>query len=951
MTSANIITLSSSPPNQIRTYDIASASLFPFPSERFHKKTPVLLPGNRALSTPQNASAPFTTASSILRKVSSNDDTPAIDLTQTCKTTSDEKNPTASDVTKFSVIKVPEEMAIIGAAGSHEVGDVPRKTFATQVKTVAGVVGEKKPRKSRARKSEVEIDEEGNIIQKPPTKPRSNKDTVNRDEDTGAPAKPLIKSRNKRVEARNDGDGKIKQKAIRKPRAKKTNDEVAAFIPKPRAKKANGNSQSKLPRAKVKKSTIDSDFDKRSAKARISGSTSKHFSIINDPFEDGSNHSLIPAVKRRTAWTPPSASANSEPAGVSTVIGNLEVGNASSDVSKRNERIRGFPDLLASFGFTGAQAPATQISIGVAGIKKRKLIELVRTGSSTPTGREATPALKEKAQKKKARTLTDLATSIYTPEDEVSEKAAPILQYFSIQANDGIAGDNTRVPKSRSKSPVKKTGLRAAQAPVLLSPESALRQVDNQDFVFGTSSQLAREESPTFLRDIHAAMQASNEIDEQGPLSNSAFVSRPLHTKSINGKSTPSAKHNLWSASSRDTFGELMIVETVDLTESPAITKKVETSIVKEHAFPAAVESNDEPLHDPDTLVTSGRPSQSLSKSIGPIEAAIRTELLSSPNESTGCSARLIKTSQKSKQSVSPRKSAKVPTKPSVSNKTLSEAMPNFSGYTTAQLTREIASYRFKPVKGRDQMISLLKRCWEGKQRLALATLGANTIVKSPLHKEQESIKDMSFSSSQAESSSPKRVRSRSRLDRTDLSPQKPKIRSGKESAHTIETLGLDSNTPLSQLRTPRKPKKKDEEAFDEISDSDANMTPSPPRRHPSEIRTPPRPLQIQCSTLAEESTDASINTSQVQLHKYMSRAVSNAPLSNDPMNPTWHEKILLYDPIILEDLTVWLNTGGLEKVGWDGEVEPKEVKKWCESKSICCLWKENLRGGARSRY
>jgi hypothetical protein len=52
-----------------------------------------------------------------------------------------------------------------------------------------------------------------------------------------------------------------------------------------------------------------------------------------------------------------------------------------------------------------------------------------------------------------------------------------------------------------------------------------------------------------------------------------------------------------------------------------------------------------------------------------------------------------------------------------------------------------------------------------------------------------------------------------------------------------------------------------------------------------------------------------------------------------------------------LEDLTVWLNTGALEKAGWDGEVDPKEVKKWCESKSICCLWKENLRGGTRSRY
>jgi hypothetical protein len=59
---------------------------------------------------------------------------------------------------------------------------------------------------------------------------------------------------------------------------------------------------------------------------------------------------------------------------------------------------------------------------------------------------------------------------------------------------------------------------------------------------------------------------------------------------------------------------------------------------------------------------------------------------------------------------------------------------------------------------------------------------------------------------------------------------------------------------------------------------------------------------------------------------------------------------MLLYDPIIVEDLTLWLNLGQLGKVGHDGEVSPAAVKKWCESRSICCLWKVNLRGKERKR-
>ena len=104
---------------------------------------------------------------------------------------------------------------------------------------------------------------------------------------------------------------------------------------------------------------------------------------------------------------------------------------------------------------------------------------------------------------------------------------------------------------------------------------------------------------------------------------------------------------------------------------------------------------------------------------------------------------------------------------------------------------------------------------------------------------------------------------------------------------------------------------------------------------------------------------------------------------------------MLMYDPIVLEDLTSWLHCQGvrmdilkevgsektkkprkgkgkgkekapaqaLELVDAEGQrvdngpqmekvdLKPSIVQKWCEQNSICCLWKEGLRGGVRQKY
>lgn len=185
---------------------------------------------------------------------------------------------------------------------------------------------------------------------------------------------------------------------------------------------------------------------------------------------------------------------------------------------------------------------------------------------------------------------------------------------------------------------------------------------------------------------------------------------------------------------------------------------------------------------------------------------------------------------------------------------------------------------------------------------------------------------------------------------------------------------------------------------IDDISDSDSPATPSPRRRRVSSSPAFIRPLDFQrprsrspspkaklkppaattsASTAAIKPTDASWPAIQAVLFPQIASTITSAPTSSDLTAPSWHEKILLYDPIVLEDLTVWLNQQGLrtelerlkpktktkgrkkkdappEVDEWEvvrDELKAWMVQKWCEENSICCLWKEGLRGGVKARY
>lgn len=898
MASVDIWAVSSSPPRPFRSFNnISSSPDLPSPSDLFKRKRRVLPTGSGLDSTLHNAAA-LSKSTSV---------TPfSIDRPSTGISLSFELGSTGNSILEIKKPKHAKTSSIAKADSVQEADNLtgPRKKASKhQDVSIKGVAA----KNQRQKKTDGEPTDVVAKIEKKARKPRPKKAD-----------KPV-------------GEDGIKEKAPRKSRAKKT----------------DGPAQTKMSLSQVTKPSMPSKAKttKDATKSKKPELVSRHFSTaeFSKASEDSLDNGLLDAVKRRTCWTPPKPTVETF---ITTQSDAADESNSIVEYASPGEKSSGFSDLFSNFAFSSVQIPVSGRKLSdSSGIKKRKLTEMVPTSGSTSNTATATP--KAKAQRKKARTITDQATSAY------STTPGSLLQYLSVETSNPRTNDDFKIPtKPRSKNPVKtssKRGKGTAQAPILLSPESALKQVGNQDFVFGTSSQLAREESPTFLRDIHAAMQASNEVDEYDPFTSSPVA--PIYTKE-KPVSLP-AKRNLWSAAARDIGGKLLDIEMVDLANSPATTSRYGHSFVSTGPAGSIIPKVDSIWHDIDELVVD---------TVAPVSNVTRPPKIPLPSEPPSLSlSNLMGPGLSPRALRMPQSSDSIPhlTQSTSTNNTPTTECdpdkPDYSSYTSAELAKEIASYRFKPLKNRDHMISLLERCWEGKKRTALGSLQANAM----LHSSSKPVTKPP--SNQLETLSPKRPRGRPpKINGTGTSP-KAKVKKTVSTA-TIATIAAGHNEPSDDATKSKdgvskkaavlkKGRKKTKEIVDEISDSDAPLTPSPPRRRPSQIRTSPLPLQVASSAAVEESLAQAQESSQIRLFEHITRAVTSTPPSKDPTNPSWHEKILLYDPVILEDLTVWLNTGALEKAGWDGEVNPSEVKKWCVSKSICCLWKENLRGGVRTRF
>ncbi|CRK44047.1 hypothetical protein BN1723_016314 [Verticillium longisporum] len=571
--------------------------------------------------------------------------------------------------------------------------------------------------------------------------------------------------------------------------------------------------------------------------------------------------------------------------------------------------------------------------------------------------------------------------------------AAAARVSFEKQQASGVTAAAKGKPKKKT---AKSKRLQKAPEPasILLSPGTAIKQVANQDFVFGTSSQLAREHSPTFLRDIQTAVRASNStLDEPDPFTT------PLNSDSIE----PPPRKKLWEVGARDDDGRLVDLEIINLVGTPAASVPehgdsfgylhVETAIQTRIRDPAEV--------DEEVVLPKLSPASAVSANINSADASREMVpcIISSDTGNLGM-AKISDVQQQTctpPNSMHPSKALELLDIPApepvgapvalvVEHAPAGPTRPRYELYTDVQLTKEVKKFGFKPIKRRTAMIALLGQCWESQNlpRVPLSPLPSNQPLstisgltssavasmatapetsKRPRGRPRkdsitEVIPDEPPPSAQPPAPSPKRPRGRPRKDAgspaaASTTKSKPKVKpkaslqATKKAAKAEDVMVAATSTSRLKVSRPRAAAAEVIEIPDSASDGSL-LTSSP------EMRFSSPPAVDVCLSLdedAEMSLAPSVTSTQSNLMDHITKAVKAAPPTQDPNEPSWHEKMLMYDPVILEDLAAWLNSGQLSEAGHDGEVSAFEVKQWCESKSVCCLWRVNLSGKERKRY
>ncbi|OJI82204.1 hypothetical protein ASPTUDRAFT_192475 [Aspergillus tubingensis CBS 134.48] len=619
---------------------------------------------------------------------------------------------------------------------------------------------------------------------------------------------------------------------------------------------------------------------------------------------------LEPAMARRLDWTPTTSKAKE--------VVQLE-GKSGPD-----NTMRGFGNLLSEYGFNGSAAPASDyVASAEGGPTKRRRIDLVDPGvypasrqsvaddsekDCTEGTRKSTPAARKKPTQraKKFTTLTARVTAKYINE--------------STEGSDVVEEETPKAKPRASRS--KKKG----QEPefVVLSPDKAAKSLDDQELVFGTCSQLEREDSPTTIRELQAAISES----ERSMTLEAGGRPHRMQSRASSAVSRFNGSGNLWSVASRDVDGSLMQVEVVDLIDSPDRSGTT----------------------TPDELPRIAR---------GGAEAECNTSDLS-PTQKDSVQAKATLASEA--QPIIPAPTTQTTNKRAQNTTSVARKsdpkMPHYENFTDAQLSKQAASFGFKPLKNRKKMIELLEKCWKAKNG-----------IPSEMNDENAQ-QDLSADPAPAPAPGNKpKGKGTTRKTTTKAKAKSQSDASSKPSAITKSTHSNNPNPTTIPSTSPPKPPPSYanvEEIEDSEDDSDPIPFPSPsrllPKTHQTKHKhTPSLPTSNIPSSPNRTTTtttfipkDPESPTILLPLTDQITKAVraqsatrtASSHIQNTPhtKKQTWHEKILMYDPIPLEEFTTWLNTEGLGLVNEDREVGAGFVRRWCESKGVVCCYRPKRR-------
>lgn len=702
------------------------------------------------------------------------------------------------------------------------------------------------------------------------------------------------------------------------------------------------------------------------------------------------------AIPRRNDWTPPR---NTTTEAVTPVVDQTSAQTSAEE--------RAFPaGFMRSFTFEdqGLALPSTQKA--TIDPTSRRRIELLNGLRPEPHSKakakksgarerdSTTVRQRKKSPAKKAMTITNLVTSNYFGQTDGQDES-PMMQYLTAtQAqtlnDEGDSHGRLDVALTRQKSKSSKTTAQKAKRKVT-SPSTALKALEAQEAIFGSASQLAKSDPDTIEPHITPAP-----TQQTAPLSIESTT-----PKSMRGTSRYLKSRNLWSVSARDDDNALLYGDLADPTDTPVPKKTLAGKDGVVHAAATGPRSSlrggGASPFDIDDYSSILLPQQFPTFKLPATRAMHTSNREGSP-----------KKDQNAHDEASPKEQRLEVLKhpPEAAEELASDQKPSFGELSTPDLQQQLSSYGFKPVKKRERMIAILEKQWNEEHGVAATTPEEGSAILrkhgdflSNLHdiasRPQPKLKKPRKRKSEEVSAGDavlKKATKRARKVKDPNAPKpEPKKRAPKKKKDAVEQPGevvidvdaaVDPDVVQEMKPEPKKRgrKKKAElggETRPEILDVDEAVLstivqveaktkkrsrqktmPAPPADAPipsptkisaaTAIETAADTVKIKSSSSAEE--DPSRMDSDSIGYKIraaiMRESADSAGSGRDHVkDPTWHEKMLMYDPIVLEDLATWLNTKGLALVDEDEEVSALQVRDWCESNGVCCLWRGGWRG------
>jgi hypothetical protein len=766
----------------------------------------------------------------------------------------------------------------------------------------------------------------------------------------------------------------------RKPRAKKADLANGDAEPKPRktrttkAKAAAGQGKAQLGCADaVPNHHVDDKIDPVVQPSEEGQAQSASiWEVPESPLSaSGASHQQLPdslaphlhfaeAVSRRRDWTPPRDTVALSPSTLSTGKENrplpTEFTHLVSNFTYESPTVRTTTTTMT----TTTSTTPTEAAVKPTNATKRRRAMLAELPGVQTASRASSPE-KGKAPKKKARTITDLVTGQYAPKDVVTDQPPVTSDFFSprtttskVPLNDvstiNAEAPAKKPPRKRSKSRddsestatkakprAKKASAKAASkakpiAEKLLSPTSAVMRVNRQDVLFGTSSQLTLEESPTMVRQIQQAMKESEQ--DYGSSSLHLLKAPPRRQKLRQIEGTRS----LWRESTRDSEGGLLRnTENVYIPEpdrTQDIPLLMDIAREESNALPEFVDIDDiVPLTPTAPIaISSDMPTPPESQSQKRIEGPVVEQL--SQNEVfvdiDGFGSELP---------------------PSNQNAESQNSFVDIDDFESARTT-------------------LLHDAPSNVPALSASvpaiTAGRPSKRRGRPPKAMSTIPTTQRSRSRSAEKSPPRLESIQHLH-----PTPPK---GSGRFIDIKEI-LDSEEEVLEIFSPSPPRVRNLQHSPPLPLTFDRELSLPSKQHKDEPIVTPI-FRILESNLEWANIKPSI-CSAITTH------IRSVPPTTDPKKPSWHEKILMYDPIILEDFTTYLNNNtqlrtykratqkqikaynsnrkmegnailGLERddqvFAIEKDLEVYMVRDWCQEMSVCGIHAKESRGRGSAR-